>query len=109
MDRAVRIVEESASQHDSQWAAITSIANKIGCTPETLRCWVRQHEADTGLRAGPTTAEQERIRALEREVKGLRKTNEILRLASAFAPRRRSTAASSLDGFYRSAQQHVWC
>jgi transposase-like protein len=84
MERAVRMVEESASQHDSQWAAITSIANKIGCTPETLRRWVRQHEADTGLRAGPTTAEQERIRALEREVKELRKTNEILRLASAF-------------------------
>ncbi|WP_374015138.1 IS3 family transposase [Massilia sp. BJB1822] len=84
MERAVRMVEESASQHDSQWAAITSIANKIGCTPETLRRWVRQHEADSGLRAGPTTAEQERIRALEREVKELRKTNEILRLASGF-------------------------
>jgi transposase len=83
-ERAVRMVEESASQHDSQWAAITSIANKIGCTPETLPRWVRQHEADAGLRAGPTTAEQERIRALEREVKELRKTNEILRLASAF-------------------------
>jgi transposase-like protein len=84
MERAVRMVEESASQHDSQWAAITSIANKIGCTPETLRRWVRQRESDAGLRAGPSSAEQERIRALEREVKELRKTNEILRLASAF-------------------------
>lgn len=84
MERAVRMVEESVSQHDSQRAAIMSIANKIGCTPEALRGWVRQHETDAGLRAGPTTSEQERICALEREVKELRKTNEILRLASAF-------------------------
>lgn len=84
MERAVRLVEESAGQHESQWAAITSIAAKIGCTAETLRRWVRQHERDTGKREGVTTAEQERVKALEREVRELRKANEILRLASAF-------------------------
>jgi transposase-like protein len=84
MERAVRMVGESASQHESQWAAIESIAAKIGCTSETLRRWVRQHERDTGKREGSTTAEQERVKALEREVKELRRTNEILRLASAF-------------------------
>ena len=84
MERAVRMVEESASQHESQWAAIESVAAKIGCTSETLRRWVRQHERDTGQREGGTTAEQERMKALEREVKELRKANEILRLASAF-------------------------
>jgi transposase-like protein len=84
MERAVRMVEGSASQYESQWAAITSIASKIGCSPETLRRKVRQQERDAGKRTGPTTAEQEQIKALEREVKELRKTNEILRLASAF-------------------------
>ena len=78
------MVEESAGQYESQWAAITSIASKIGCSPETLRRKVRQQERDAGKRSGPTTAEQEQIKALEREVKELRKTNEILRLASAF-------------------------
>ncbi len=75
---------EASSEYESQWAAITSIAAKIGCTPETLRRWVRQQERDTGQRPGPTTAEEERIKALEREVRELRKANEILRLASAF-------------------------
>lgn len=84
MERAVRMVEESAGQHDSQWAAIESVAAKIGCTSETLRRWVRQRERDTGKREGTTTSEQERLKALEREVKELRKANEILRLASAF-------------------------
>jgi transposase-like protein len=84
IERSVRMVMEAKGEYDSQWAAIESIASKIGCTPETLRRWVRQHETDAGLRGGPTTVEQERIRALEREVKELRKTNEILRLASAF-------------------------
>ncbi|GAA5012589.1 transposase [Massilia kyonggiensis] len=74
----------AASEYSSQWAAIESIAAKIGCTPETLRRWVRQQERDTGQRPGPTTAEEERIKALEREVRELRKANEILRLASAF-------------------------
>ncbi|MFK3741658.1 IS3 family transposase [Massilia sp. TN1-12] len=84
IERAVRMVSEAASEYSSQWAAIESIAAKIGCTPETLRRWVRQQERDTGQRPGPTTAEEERIKALEREVRELRKANEILRLASAF-------------------------
>ncbi|WP_027868084.1 transposase, partial [Massilia alkalitolerans] len=66
IERAVRMVSEAASEYESQWAAITSIAAKIGCTPETLRRWVRQQERDTGQRPGPTTAEEERIKALER-------------------------------------------
>jgi transposase-like protein len=84
MERAVRLVFESRAQYESQWAAIESIAGKIGCTAETLRRWVRQQERDTGQRSGPTTAEQERVKALEREVKELRRANEILRLASAY-------------------------
>jgi transposase-like protein len=82
-DRAVRMVMEAAGQHESQWAAIESIAAKIGCTAETLRRWVRQHERDTGQREGPTTAEAQRVKELEREVRELRKANEILKLASA--------------------------
>jgi transposase len=83
-ERAVRMVMEVAGQHESQWAAIESIAAKIGCTAETLRRWVRQHERDTGQREGPTTAEAQRVKELEREVRELRKANEILKLASAF-------------------------
>jgi len=83
-ERAVRMVGEAHGQHDSQWAAIESIAAKIGCTGETLRRWVRQHERDTGQREGITTAEAKRIKELEREVRELRRANEILRLASAF-------------------------
>lgn len=84
MERAVRMVAESQGEHGSQWAAIVSIAGKIGCTAETLRRWVRQRERDSGVREGPTTAELERVKALEREVRELRKANEILKLASAF-------------------------
>jgi transposase len=84
VERAVRMVFEAKGQYESQWAAIESIAAKIGCTAETLRRWVRQAERDQGLRDGPTTAEQDRINALEREVRELRKANEILKLASAF-------------------------
>ena len=83
-ERAVRMVSEHQGEHESQWAAICSIAAKIGCTAETLRRWIRQHERDIGQRAGPTTDEQQRIKALEREVKELRRANEILKLASAF-------------------------
>ncbi len=82
-ERAVRMVFEHAGEHASQWAAIGSIATKIGCDPETLRGWVRQAERDRGKRSGPTTDEQERIEALEREVRELRQANEILREASA--------------------------
>jgi len=83
-ERAVRMVLEHGGDHALQWAAIGSIAAKIGCTAETLRKWVRQAERDQGLRAGPTTAEQERIKALEREVRELRQANEILKTASAY-------------------------
>ncbi len=81
---SVRMVLESQWQYESQWAAIESIAAKIGCTSETLRRWVRQAERDEGLRPSPTTAEQQRIQELEREVRELRQTNEILKLASAY-------------------------
>lgn len=84
MERAVRMAQEAGGEYESQWAAIKSIAAKIGCTAETLRRWVRQRERDTGQREGTTTAESERLKALERENKELRKANEILRLASAF-------------------------
>src|ERR671932_1115068 len=83
-ERAVRMVFDHQGDHASQWAAIVSIAAKIGCTAETLRKWVRQAERDQGLRAGPTTEERERIKALEREVRELRQANEILRKASAY-------------------------
>ena len=83
--RAVRMVVEHRGEHASEWAAIGSIAAKIGCTAETLRGWVRQSERDQGLRAGPTTDERERIRSLEREVRELRQANEILRKASAYS------------------------
>ena len=82
--RAVRMVLEHGGDHASQWSAIGSIAAKIGCTAETLRKWVRQAERDQGLRAGPTTSEQDRIKALERENRELRQANEILRKASAY-------------------------
>ena len=75
--RAVRMVLDHGGDHASQWAAIGSIAAKIGCTVETLRQWVRQAERDQGPRSGPTTAEQERIRVLERENRELRQANEI--------------------------------
>jgi transposase len=83
-ERAVRMVFEHEGEHASQWAAISSIAAKIGCNPETLRGWIRQAERDQGRRPGPTTDEQVRIKALEREVRELRQANEILRKASAY-------------------------
>lgn len=83
-ERAVRLVLEHQGQHESQWAAISSVAGKIGCTAETLRGWVRQAERDSGVRPGLTTAEREQIKALEREVRELRQANEILRKASAY-------------------------
>src|SRR5512138_874815 len=82
--RAVRMVFEHRGEHASEWAAISSIAAKIGCTAETLRSWVRQAERDQGLRAGLTTDERERLKALERENRELRQANEILRKASAY-------------------------
>ena len=83
-ERAVRPVFEHEGEHESQWAAIGSIAAKIGCTGETLRKWVRQAERDRGRRAGLSTTERDRLKDLERENRELKRANEILRKASAF-------------------------
>ncbi|WP_370689665.1 MULTISPECIES: IS3 family transposase [Burkholderiaceae] len=83
-ERAVRMVQEHRGEYPSQWAAIESIAPKIGCTSQTLLGWVKREEVDSGEREGVTTPERERLKALEREVKELRRANEILKLASAF-------------------------
>ena len=83
-ERAVRLVQDHQKDYDSQWAAITSIASKIGCTPATLRLWVRQTERDHGQRPGVTTEEQQRLKGLERENRELRRANEILRKAAAY-------------------------
>ena len=83
-ERAVRMVFETQDDYGTQWAAIRSIAEKIGCSGEALRNWVRQAEADAGARPGLTTDERERLRELERENRELRRSNEILKKASAF-------------------------
>jgi len=83
-ERAVRMVFEHQGEYASQWAAMESIAAKIGCTAETLRHWVRQAERDQGKRAGLTSSERERLKELERENRELKRANEILRKASAF-------------------------
>jgi len=83
-ERAVRMVFEHGSEYDSEWEAICSIAEKIGCSAETLRKWVRRTEVDTGRRAGLTSEEKARIKELERENRELRRANEILRKASAY-------------------------
>ncbi len=83
-ERAVRMVFEHERDHSSQWATICSIATKIGCTSETLRNWVRQAERDQGRRQGVTSDDRDRLKALERENRELRRANEILRKASAY-------------------------
>ncbi len=83
-ERAVRMVFEHEGEYGSQWAAISSIAAKLGMTPETLRTWVRRAETDEGLRPGLTTTERERLKALERENRELRRANEILKAAATF-------------------------
>ena len=86
-DRAVRMVLDHGHEYGSQWEAIVSVAAKVNVSSETLRKWVRQAEADAGARPGSTSAEQERIRELERENRELRRANEILKAASAFFAR----------------------
>jgi len=83
-ERAVRLVFEHEGEHESQWAAIGSIASKLGCTAETLRKWVRQAERGQGKRSGPSSSERDRLKELERENRELKRANEILRKASAF-------------------------
>jgi transposase len=90
-ERAVRMVKEHGGEHASEWAAMRSIASKVGCTAETLRQWVRQAERDRGERGGLTSDERARLKALERENRELRQANEILRKASAYF------AAAELD------------
>lgn len=99
-ERAIRLVREQTPQHASQWAAISAIAPKLGCTKETLRRWVREAEREAGHRPGPTRAEEDRLKALEREIRELKRTNEILRKASAFvaaAAQREHSTASGAD------------
>src|SRR5450432_2807588 len=114
-ERAVRMVGEHAQEHASQWAAMVSIAAKIGCTTPTLHKWVRQAERDQGKRPGSTTDERERIKALERENRELRQANEILRKASSYfalaeldrRPKSRSlssTITAPITGSSRSAR-----
>ena len=83
-ERAVRMVRDHTAEHPSQWAAIRSVAEKIGCAPEVLRRWMRRSEVDAGQRPGLTTDERERLKQLERENFELKRANEILRKASAF-------------------------
>lgn len=83
-ERAVRLVMEQRPAHPSEWAALQAVATKLGTTAETLRKWVRQAERDTGQRPGLTTSERERLAALERENRELKRTNEILKTASAY-------------------------
>ena len=90
-ERAVRLVFEQQHEYGSQWAAIVSVAAKIGCTSETLRSWVRRSEVDGGRRVGVTSEERVRLKELERENRELRRANEILKSASLFF-------ATELDG-----------
>jgi len=83
-ERAVRMLLDQQGEYDSQWAAMSSIAAKVGCTAETLRKWVRQAEKDLGVRDGVTCEERDRLKQLERENRELKRANEILRKASAY-------------------------
>lgn len=99
-ERAVRLVQEHRGEYPSLWAAIESIAPKIGCVPQTLNEWVKRVEVDTGVREGVTTSEAQRMKELEREVKELRRARR-----ARFSPRRSSTAGSSPEGLHRQASR----
>ena len=94
-ERAVRLVFEQRNDHPSMWATIESIAPMIGCVPQTLHDWVRKHEVEHGMRDGVTQAERDRLKALEREVKELRRANEILKLARVSSTGRRNICRKS--------------
>jgi len=107
-ERAVRMVLEHRSDYPSQWATIESIAPKIGCTAQTLLNWVQLTEVDQGTRDGVNAAERQPVKALERDAKELRRANEILKLGSAFSPRRSSTADPKHERFCRLSPRHLW-
>ena len=102
-ERSVRLVFEQQEQHESQWAAICSIAGKMGCSPQTLHKWVGQAENDAGKRPGLTTSERERVKELERENRELKRANEILRKASAYFAQAELDRRQSDDQLYRKA------
>lgn len=99
--RAVRMILDHESDYPSRWSAVVSVADKIGCAPQTLHEWVKKAEVDSGRRAGVPTDTADKLKALERENHELRQANEILRKASAYLRRRSSTARSSDDRVYR--------
>ena len=102
-ERAVRTVQEHRGEYNSMGAAIESIAPKIGCLPQTLNEWVKRVEVDTGVREGVTTAHAQRVKEPKREVKKLRRANKILKLASAFLPKRGRAVDSSSKRLHRPA------
>jgi transposase len=106
-ERAVLLLREHQGEYASQWAALESIASKIGCSAETLRKWVRQTETDQGIRGGMSTSERERLKELERENRELKRANEILRKASAYFAQAELADRNDND-ICRSTQGTVW-
>src|SRR6266704_3840640 len=106
--RAVRMVLDHESEHPSRWAAVTSIAAKIGCTPQTLHEWVKRAEVDSGQRAGVPTDMADKLKALERENRELRQANEILRKASAYFAMAELDRRPSHDRLHRRSSWGAW-